>query len=266
MSDNRRKSGFWEEVLHDPEVERANENYRRSRDPATSEEERRRLTRDALDSIYERLPGGFEPYPGLNRDAFFLAILALILVGGVVVWLLAPFYRALARALRRGKQQAARGDAHVRRMLRRGRENSPHPPPTGEELEALWEASRPRTALEAKLRLGACIADLEPVVDRRYIRDEDGAIVGRQPGVRGWLEEHAPRLLAHYKTLMAYKLLAEKFTMVCGNWSNADTAQEAMTTDAGKTLLAEKRSMCALGAALDAKLGIQPRRRRRRAA
>ena len=40
--------------------------------------------------------------------------------------------------------------------------------------------------LAARLRLGAMLSDLEPVVDQSYIRDETGAIVGRQPDRRGW--------------------------------------------------------------------------------
>ena len=197
---------------------------------------------------------------------WFLALFAVAGTATLSYMLLRPLCHALARRLRLAKSQAACGDARVRLLLRRGREHSPHPPPTGEELEALWEASRPRAALEEKLKLGSRIADLEPVVDRSYVRNDEGEIVARNPGVRGWLGEHCPRLLAHYKTLMASKLLAEKFTMVCGNWSNADTAQEAMQTESGRKLLAEKRSMRALREALDARLGIEPRRRRPRAA
>ena len=39
--------------------------------------------------------------------------------------------------------------------------------------------------------------------------DKDGTIVGRQPGLRGWIGFYTPALLPHYKTLMAYKALAE---------------------------------------------------------
>ncbi len=95
------------------------------------------------------------------------------------------------------------------------RKISVNPPPTAEALVAAWEATRGRRrgdadALKARLRLGSMLSDLEPVVDQTYIRDEDGTIVGRQPGLRGWIAMKAPVLLSHYKTLMAYKALADK--------------------------------------------------------
>jgi hypothetical protein len=70
--------------------------------------------------------------------------------------------------------------------------------------------------LAARLRLGAMLSDLEPVVDQSYIRDVAGTIVGRQPGLRGWIAMHTPDLLPYYKTLMAYKSLADKLRMALG--------------------------------------------------
>ena len=57
------------------------------------------------------------------------------------------------------------------------------------------------------------LSDLEPVVDQSYIRDETGAIVGRQPGLRGWIGFYTPSLVPHYKSLMAYKALADKLRL-----------------------------------------------------
>ena len=107
------------------------------------------------------------------------------------------------------------------RSYRVNRKTSVNPPPTAEALEAAWKATRRGRrgnpeVLAARLRLGVMLSDLEPVVDQSYIRDEDGTIVGRQPGLRGWIAMHTPDLLPYYKTLMAYKSLADKLRMVLG--------------------------------------------------
>ena len=104
------------------------------------------------------------------------------------------------------------------RVYRIHRKNSVNPPPTAEALMAAWEATRggrrgDADKLKARLRLGSMLSDLEPVVDQTYIRDVDGTIVGRNPGLRGWINWHCPELAPHYKTLMAYKALADKLSV-----------------------------------------------------
>ena len=101
------------------------------------------------------------------------------------------------------------------RTYRINRKISVNPPPTAEALMAAWKATRggrrgDPDALKARLRLGSMLSDLEPVVDQTYIRDADGTIVGRKPGLRGWINWHCPELAPHYKTMMAYKALADK--------------------------------------------------------
>ena len=41
-------------------------------------------------------------------------------------------------------------------------------------------------------------------------------MVGRRPGIRGWLRERCPELMPHYKAVMAYKALADKVQMATG--------------------------------------------------
>ena len=67
-----------------------------------------------------------------------------------------------------------------------------------------------------KLRLGALLSEIEPHVDQSLIRDEAGHIVGRRPGIRGWLRWNCPELVPHYKAIMAYKALADKVQMATG--------------------------------------------------
>ena len=98
------------------------------------------------------------------------------------------------------------------------RKTSVNHPPTAAELEAAWAATRggrrgDPAVLAARLRLGSMLSDLECVVDQSYIRDETGTIVGRQPGLRGWIGFYTPLLMPHYKSLMAYKALADKLRL-----------------------------------------------------
>ena len=90
-----------------------------------------------------------------------------------------------------------------------------YPPAPAELLEA-WEKARARGNVMDKLRLGAMLAYVEAVVNNDLIRDETGEIVGRNPGVRGWLKMNCPELLPHYKALMHYKAMADKEQIVCG--------------------------------------------------
>ena len=131
----------------------------------------------------------------------------------------------LSRAEARGRARALAADARRRRALRRRRVASVFPPPAPEALLAAWERSR--DSLSERILLGSLVADLEPAVDASYQRDADGTIVGRAPGIRGWLAENAPELLPHYKALMSYKRLAERFRLACG-LDEPGTAEELL--------------------------------------
>ena len=98
--------------------------------------------------------------------------------------------------------------------LRISRKTSVDRPPSPDEIRAAWAASR--RSLEGKLLAGTLLSNLEPVVDQSYIRDEDGTIVGRRAGIKGWLDENCPDMLPHYKALMSYKALADKLRMALG--------------------------------------------------
>ena len=122
------------------------------------------------------------------------------------------------------EKRQVRGETS-RKALRLGRRTSIHEPPTPERLREAWKASR--TSLEGKVLLGSLLSDIEPVVDRSYIRTEDGTIVGRRPGIKGWLCQHCPDLVPHYKALMSYKALADKMRLALGV-SDPDSLEEAL--------------------------------------
>ena len=220
------------------------------------------------------------PVQGQNLILDHLVLGLMMLVGPLVLplGLLSLLTVGLARlcgapARRRALREAER----TRRALRKQRASSRLPPPTPEQLVEAWEKSR--TSLEWKILLGSLLSDLEPVVDRSYIRDEDGEIVGRNPGIRGWIFEHCPELRRHYKAMMSYKTLAARLRRVCGLF-DPDSAEallrvrpegrgEAPQASAearaqARALLDAAPSMRALDDALCARLGLPRMRRERR--
>lgn len=66
------------------------------------------------------------------------------------------------------------------------------------------------------IRFGSMLCDLEAYVDNSLLRDEHGTIIGRRPGIRGWLARYCPELSRRYKTIMRYKAMAEKFRQAVG--------------------------------------------------
>ena len=141
---------------------------------------------------------------------FMLASMALYAVGWFLVFLVSRLFR-LAR---RSRKQAEAFEETCRQHLRRRRTECVRGEPSPEQLLAAWEESR--TSLAGKLRLGALLSEIEPHVDQSLIRDEEGHIVGRRPGIHGWLRRNCPELVPHYKAIMAYKALADKVQMATG--------------------------------------------------
>ena len=85
---------------------------------------------------------------------------------------------------------------------------SAKPAPTGDEVRERYERARGRGKVEEKIRLGSMLLDAEATTDSSLIRDEDGEIVGRNGGLRGWIFENCPELLPHYAALTGYRRLA----------------------------------------------------------
>ena len=70
--------------------------------------------------------------------------------------------------------------------------------------------------MEEKIRLGSMMLDIEATVDSSLIRNTDGEIVGRNPGLRGWLRENCPEMVRHYRMLMDCRQLADRLRKVHG--------------------------------------------------
>ena len=106
-----------------------------------------------------------------------------------------------------GERRRTRKGAPIRRLCAR----SLLPPPEPAELLAGWEATRGHGKVAEKIRLGSLLLDAEASVDSSLIRDRDGEIVGRKPGLKGWLETNCPQLMPHYGSLMRFRRLAAAF-------------------------------------------------------
>ena len=85
---------------------------------------------------------------------------------------------------------------------------SAKPAPTGDEVREQFEKARGRGKVAEKIRLGSMLLDAEATTDSSLIRDEDGEIVGRNGGLRGWIFDNCPELLPHYAALTGYRRLA----------------------------------------------------------
>ena len=100
-------------------------------------------------------------------------------------------------------QRAHRDPVERRKCLRRA---TVAPCPTANEIRTAWHCRDAGPA--ARLRLAALLLDLECYVDNslkvRKVRNRP-LIVGRAPGIRGWIRENCPELGPKYKTLMRIK-------------------------------------------------------------
>ena len=105
-----------------------------------------------------------------------------------------------------GERRRRKG-APIRRLC----EASVLPPPNPEALLAGWEATRGHGKVAEKIRLGSMLLDAEATVDSSLVRDGDGEIVGRKPGLKGWLAANCPQLVPHYGSLMRFRRLAASF-------------------------------------------------------
>ena len=141
---------------------------------------------------------------------------------GFLCGLLGPVVQRALAARRRGIAAAERAQKAMRVVHRASRRE----PPSRELLLRCWELSR--RSLEGKILLGSLLGDVDAVEDHSYIRGEGGEIVGRRGGVRRWIDAICPELAPHYKTLMRYKAMADKFRRVCG-LGDPDSAEDAVS-------------------------------------
>ncbi len=148
---------------------------------------------------------------------FALAEMAVGLCIGSVLWCVLKCVALALRKVQRPKyypQERLRRQALARERRRIRRRTTINAAPTSEELLAQW--AKVKGSPEEMIRFGSMLCDLEAYVDNSLLRNENGEIVGRNPGIRGWLNANCQPLAAHYKTVMGYKAMAEKFRQAVG--------------------------------------------------
>ena len=84
--------------------------------------------------------------------------------------------------------------------------------PTREAILEAW--NRRKDSHEAAIRFGSMLEDLECYLDNSLRRSEDGVIIGRNPGIKGWLCDNLPEIYEKYTTAMRYKAAAKKLKQV----------------------------------------------------
>ena len=147
--------------------------------------------------------------------------------------------------------------------------------PSPEDIEDVWNLD-PRT-LCGRLRIGSRLADLEPMLDSRFVfrkaRNGSKHIVARQPGLKGWMKKNVPSV--KYPTAMHYKKLATRLRQLIGldariplEWllpdneedlsalSPADRKAAAAARAKLSRLLADHPKVTRLARAVESKLGI----------
>ena len=145
-----------------------------------------------------------------------------------------PAWRAWTRALaewavRRRGAPPSPPLSRPGRTLRKLCERSLRAAPTAEALLAQYAAAKGRGRVEEKIRLGSMLLDLEATVDNGPVRDAAGVIVGRKPGLLGWLRENCRELVPHYFALQQCRRLAHAFRIRFGT---ADPVPAALLLDA----------------------------------
>ena len=117
---------------------------------------------------------------------------------------------ALRRPLYYAQEAARRRDLAKERRSTRQR-HTENPCPTPDQIIEAWQ--KKTESREAMLRFGSLIEDLACHVDSS-LHIVGGRIVGRAPGVKGWLHDNLPALATCYSTVMRYKAAARRMRQI----------------------------------------------------
>ena len=172
---------------------------------------------DLTDSSALRSPNANVHICHFSLMLFTLAEALIFCGAGLAVWCVLKAVALAMRKTQRPKYYPAekmrrRTLAEERRSIRR--RITVNAAPTREAL--LAQFARVKRNPREMIRFGSMLCDLEAYVDNSLRRNASGVIVGRNPGIRGWLAGNCVELAAHYKTVMRYKAMAERFRQVVG--------------------------------------------------
>ena len=111
----------------------------------------------------------------------------------------------------RDNERRRRLAAERRRITRRTTLN---PCPTPEQFLEAFE--KRNESVEARVRFGGMVEDLECYVDNCLRYNANGEICGRNGGIKAWIANNLPQLNGRYKTIMRYKTLAKRLRQAAG--------------------------------------------------
>ena len=184
-----------------------------------------------------------------NMRAGFAGMGIVLALAGISVglglWAIAKMSSLLIGKMRRPQyypQERSRRErlARERRRVRDRFTTGPCPEP--EQLLAQY--GKAKTGAREALIFGSMLCDLEAYCDNSLLRNVDGEITGRNPGMKGWIRDNCPKLLAHYKNAMRYKGLAEKFRQAIGAADPVPAAALAADDDGEVKRLLGGKQVC----------------------
>ena len=169
-----------------------------------------------LGALFAHAPAA-APVVALSFALFAAMLAAGQICAGMALWSLVKALSYFNRRLRRpvyypAERLRRQRLARERRRVRDRFTLNPCPEPA----QLLAQYAKARDGAREAIRFGSMLCDLEAYCDNSLVRNADGEIVGRNPGVKGWLRLHCPELAAHYATVMRYKGIAEKFRQAAG--------------------------------------------------
>jgi len=109
---------------------------------------------------------------------------------------------------RKGRKERERKNQRWRTTRRNANTavRRPLPPGFTEELRRQWD--KVHDSLDETLKFGKMLVELEDYVDNSFRYNRNGDIVGRNPGMKGFLALHCPHI--GYGTAIRYRMLALK--------------------------------------------------------
>ena len=177
---------------------------------------------------------------------FIGIILAVGMVSvGLGLWAVAKMSSLLLGKMRRPQyypQEKSRRERLARERRRVRDRFTANDCPDPDKL--LEQYAKAKTGAREALIFGSMLCDLEAYCDNSLLRNEDGVIIGRNPGMKGWIGDNCPKLLAHYKNAMRYKGLAEKFRQAVGAADPVPTAALAAEDDGEIRRLLDGKKIC----------------------
>ena len=198
---------------------------------------------ETVDTILDYVPMGHEKVQGI-RVVWPLVLVAMLF--GLSIEMMMFVIREIRRNIynrNRNLTYAKKNQPWRTKAKNHHKVPLPAPPGFAEDLQKQW--NKVHDSLDEMLKFGRMLVELEDYVDNSFISDNEDNIVGRMPGMKGFLAEHCPYI--GYKTAMRYRTLALK-------------AQEVESKGKTKEIQGKYDTVCELTKRLDKSLGVVHRR------